>query len=102
MCETVPYDSIQNESFAKYDFFAIHKLLKAGFKTRGIHSKTFTGMEEIIKLGMDNEEALDYLKHFCWLTYSDDKAYIRHGSYHHRCYLVDAEKEEFYKFIYYG
>ena len=60
---TVPYDSIQNESFAKYYFFAIHKLLKVGFKTQGTHSKTF--MEEIIKLGMDNAEALDYLKHFC-------------------------------------
>ena len=65
-----------------------------GFAGIGVHIKSF--WEELMKRNMDNEEALEFLKHFCWLVKRDDgEIFIRHGSHHHRTYLNDDEKEHF-------
>ena len=48
---------------------------------------------------MDNDEALDFLKHFCWMTKVNDEFHIRHGSHHPRTYLIDQEKRAFLEFI---
>ena len=56
--------------------------------------------DELTKRDMEDEEALDFLKHFCWLVKSDDgELFVRHGSYHHRTYLIESEKEAFKSYM---